>query len=39
MKKQEQTRTTWAISTKESRKAGQPKKNQKKKVKKSKRGK
>jgi hypothetical protein len=39
MKKKEQTRTTWAISTKESRKAGRPKKSGKKKVKKAKRGK
>jgi len=39
MKKQAQTRTTWAISTKESRKAGKPKKGSKKKGKKTKRGK
>lgn len=39
MKKKEQTRTTWAISTKESHKAGRPKKNSKKKTKGKKRGK
>jgi len=39
MKKQAQTRTTWVISTKESRKAGKPKKKDKKKNKKTKRGK